>query len=55
MNGKNFLNHSIVFNTNGATRCTNCHEEDIVLIRVDWLLLCKRCLKRYINQIKEEK
>jgi hypothetical protein len=55
MNGKNFLNHCIVFNTNGETRCINCHEKDKVLMRIEWMLLCEMCLKRYIDQIKEEK
>jgi len=38
-----------------GARCINCHEQDTILIRIEWLLLCEKCLNRFIKRIENER
>jgi hypothetical protein len=38
-----------------GTRCINCHGQDLALIKIEWFLLCEKCLKKFIDLIRNKK
>ena len=57
-----FLKNELVFvskdkigNFLYGTRCINCHEQDTILIKIEWLLLCEKCLNKFIEKIENER
>lgn len=50
-----FVSKDKIGNLLYGTRCINCHKQDTVLIRVEWLLLCEKCLNKFIEKIENER
>jgi hypothetical protein len=42
-------------NHSGLVTCFCCDKKDSVLLRLDWILICRQCLQEYIDKINELK
>jgi hypothetical protein len=45
----------IVVNSSGNVTCGHCKKSDKVFIRIEWLLLCEKCLNEFIKKIKNKR